>query len=70
MTALLDIRGLTIDIARDTGPARVVDGIEDERIPLDQRRVVLSNLSGALSECGERVRVVSVEGSFVKVTKA
>ncbi|UXH76300.1 hypothetical protein [Roseateles amylovorans] len=37
--------------------ARVVDGIEDERIPLDQRRVVLSNLSGALSECGERVRV-------------
>ncbi|MBL9054926.1 MAG: ABC transporter ATP-binding protein [Rhodobacteraceae bacterium] len=28
MTALLDIKGLTIDIARDTGPARVVDGID------------------------------------------
>ena len=28
MTALLDIRGLTIDIARDSGPARVVDGID------------------------------------------
>jgi peptide/nickel transport system ATP-binding protein len=27
MNALLDIRGLTIDIDRDTGPARVVDGI-------------------------------------------
>jgi peptide/nickel transport system ATP-binding protein len=25
---LLDIKGLTIDIARDTGPARVVDGID------------------------------------------
>ncbi|MCU0906617.1 MAG: ABC transporter ATP-binding protein [Rhodobacteraceae bacterium] len=28
MTALLDIRGLTIDIDRDSGPARVVDGID------------------------------------------
>lgn len=28
MNALLDIRGLTIDIDRDTGPARVVDGID------------------------------------------
>jgi peptide/nickel transport system ATP-binding protein len=28
MTALLQITGLTIDIARDTGPARVVDGID------------------------------------------
>ena len=28
MTALLEIRGLTIDIARDDGPARVVDGID------------------------------------------
>lgn len=27
MTALLDIKGLTIDIDRDSGPARVVDGI-------------------------------------------
>ena len=25
---LLDIKGLTIDIARDTGPVRVVDGID------------------------------------------
>ncbi|MDP3195639.1 ABC transporter ATP-binding protein [Tabrizicola sp.] len=28
MNALLDIRGLTIDIDRDSGPARVVDGID------------------------------------------
>ncbi|OHC56665.1 MAG: peptide ABC transporter ATP-binding protein [Rhodobacterales bacterium RIFCSPHIGHO2_02_FULL_62_130] len=28
MTGLLEIRGLTIDIARDNGPARVVDGID------------------------------------------
>jgi peptide/nickel transport system ATP-binding protein len=28
MNALLEIRGLTIDIDRDSGPARVVDGID------------------------------------------
>jgi peptide/nickel transport system ATP-binding protein len=28
MTALLEIKGLTIDIARDEGPVRVVDGID------------------------------------------
>ena len=30
---LLDIKGLTIDIARDTGPVRVVDGIDLEIPP-------------------------------------
>ncbi len=44
MTALLDIKGLTIDIARDTGAARVVDGID--------LTVMQGESLGIVGECG------------------
>ena len=56
MTALLEIKGLTIDIARDDGPARVVDGIN---LSLDQGESL-----GIVGEsgCGKSLTMLSLVG--------
>ena len=56
MTALLEIRGLTIDIARDDGPARVVDGIT---LSLEQGESL-----GIVGEsgCGKSLTMLSLVG--------
>ena len=56
MTALLDIKGLTIDIARDDGPARVVDGIT---LSLQQGESI-----GIVGEsgCGKSLTMLSLVG--------
>ncbi len=55
-TPLLDIRGLTIDIDRDTGPARVVDGID---LALQQGESL-----GIVGEsgCGKSLTMLSLVG--------
>jgi peptide/nickel transport system ATP-binding protein len=55
-TPLLDIRGLTIDIDRDTGPARVVDGID---LALQQGESL-----GIVGEsgCGKSLSMLSLVG--------
>jgi peptide/nickel transport system ATP-binding protein len=56
MTALLQIRGLTIDIDRDTGPARVVDGID---LTVDEGESL-----GVVGEsgCGKSLTMLSLVG--------
>ena len=56
MTALLNIKGLTIDIARDDGPARVVDGIT---LSLEQGESL-----GIVGEsgCGKSLTMLSLVG--------
>ncbi|MDP2082475.1 MAG: ABC transporter ATP-binding protein [Pseudotabrizicola sp.] len=56
MTALLEIRGLTIDIARDEGPARVVDGID--------LTVMAGESLGIVGEsgCGKSLTMLSLVG--------
>ncbi|MFN4154106.1 MAG: ABC transporter ATP-binding protein [Paracoccaceae bacterium] len=56
MTALLQIRGLTIDIARDDGPARVVDGID--------LTVMAGESLGIVGEsgCGKSLTMLSLVG--------
>ena len=56
MTALLEIKGLTIDIARDDGPARVVDGIT---LSLEQGESL-----GIVGEsgCGKSLTMLSLVG--------
>jgi peptide/nickel transport system ATP-binding protein len=56
MTALLEITGLTIDIARDDGPARVVDGIT---LSLEQGESL-----GIVGEsgCGKSLTMLSLVG--------
>ena len=56
MTALLEIKGLTIDIARDEGPARVVDGIT---LSLEQGESL-----GIVGEsgCGKSLTMLSLVG--------
>ena len=56
MNALLDIRGLTIDIERDTGPARVVDGID-----LTLREGESLGIVGE-SGCGKSLTMLSLVG--------
>jgi len=56
MTALLDIRGLTIDIARDGGPARVVDGINLAIQPGESVGIV------GESGCGKSLTMLSLVG--------
>jgi peptide/nickel transport system ATP-binding protein len=56
MTALLDIRGLTIDIARDTGPARVVDGIDLAVMEGESLGIV------GESGCGKSLTMLSLVG--------
>jgi len=56
MTALLDIRGLTIDIARDGGPARVVDGIDLAIQPGESVGIV------GESGCGKSLTMLSLVG--------
>jgi peptide/nickel transport system ATP-binding protein len=56
MTALLDIRGLTIDIARDTGPARVVDGIDLAVMEGESLGIV------GESGCGKSLTMMSLVG--------
>ena len=56
MTALLQIRGLTIDIDRDSGPARVVDGID---LTVDEGESL-----GVVGEsgCGKSLTMLSLVG--------
>ena len=56
MTALLEIRGLAIDIARDNGPARVVDGID---LTVDEGESL-----GIVGEsgCGKSLTMMSLVG--------
>ena len=56
MTALLQIRGLTIDINRDSGPARVVDGID---LTVDEGESL-----GVVGEsgCGKSLTMLSLVG--------
>jgi peptide/nickel transport system ATP-binding protein len=56
MTALLEIKGLTIDIDRDSGPARVVDGIN---ISIEQGESL-----GIVGEsgCGKSLTMLSLVG--------
>jgi peptide/nickel transport system ATP-binding protein len=56
MTALLDLKGLTIDIARDEGPARVVDGID--------LAVMAGESLGIVGEsgCGKSLTMLSLVG--------
>jgi peptide/nickel transport system ATP-binding protein len=56
MTALLDIRGLTIDIGTDQGPARVVDGID--------LAVMEGETLGIVGEsgCGKSLTMLSLVG--------
>jgi peptide/nickel transport system ATP-binding protein len=56
MTALLEIKGLTIDITRDDGPARVVDGIT---LSLEQGESL-----GIVGEsgCGKSLTMLSLVG--------
>ena len=56
MSALLEIRGLTIDIARDGGPARVVDGID--------LTVMAGESLGIVGEsgCGKSLTMLSLVG--------
>jgi peptide/nickel transport system ATP-binding protein len=56
MTALLDIRGLTIDIARDSGPARVVDGIDLSLAEGESLGIV------GESGCGKSLTMLSLVG--------
>jgi peptide/nickel transport system ATP-binding protein len=56
MTALLDIRGLTIDIARDAGPARVVDGIDLAVMEGESLGIV------GESGCGKSLTMLSLVG--------
>ena len=56
MTALLDIRGLTIDIARDAGPARVVDGIDLTVMEGESLGIV------GESGCGKSLTMLSLVG--------
>ncbi|MCU0346360.1 MAG: ABC transporter ATP-binding protein, partial [Saprospiraceae bacterium] len=53
---LLDIRGLTIDIARDTGPARVVDGIDLSVMEGESLGIV------GESGCGKSLTMLSLVG--------
>ncbi len=56
MTALLDIRGLAIDIARDSGPARVVDGIDLTVMEGESLGIV------GESGCGKSLTMLSLVG--------
>ena len=53
---LLDIKGLTIDIARDTGPARVVDGIDLAVMEGESLGIV------GESGCGKSLTMLSLVG--------
>ena len=53
---LLDIKGLTIDIARDTGPARVVDGIDLAVMEGESLGIV------GESGCGKSLTMMSLVG--------
>jgi peptide/nickel transport system ATP-binding protein len=56
MTALLEIRGLTIDIDRDHGPARVVDGIDLTVMEGESLGIV------GESGCGKSLTMLSLVG--------
>ena len=56
MTALLDINGLTIDIDRDSGPARVVDGIDLSILEGESLGIV------GESGCGKSLTMLSLVG--------
>jgi peptide/nickel transport system ATP-binding protein len=63
---LLDIKGLTIDIARDTGPARVVDGIDLSVMEGESLGIV------GESGCGKSLTMMSLVGLLpnrIRVTK-
>jgi peptide/nickel transport system ATP-binding protein len=64
MTALLDIKSLTIDIARDNGPARVVDGID--------LTVAEGESLGVVGEsgCGKSLTMLSLMGLLPNKIKA
>ena len=53
---LLDIKGLTIDIARDTGPVRVVDGIDLAVMEGESLGIV------GESGCGKSLTMMSLVG--------
>ncbi|MEO8244387.1 MAG: ABC transporter ATP-binding protein [bacterium] len=64
MTVLLDVKGLTIDIARDTGPTRVVDGID--------LTVMQGESLGIVGEsgCGKSLTMLSLVGLLPNRIKA
>ena len=64
MTALLQIKGLTIDIARDTGPARVVDGIDLSIAEGESLGIV------GESGCGKSLTMLSLLGLLPNKIKA
>jgi peptide/nickel transport system ATP-binding protein len=64
MTALLDIKSLTIDIARDHGPARVVDGI-DLTVGEGESLGVVGE-----SGCGKSLTMLSLMGLLPNKIKA